>query len=122
MNNPVCWFEIYVDDMARAKKFYADVFGVELESGGMPDIEMWIFSYDENAYGATGALVKMAGCPAGRNSAIVYFSCEDCAVAQAKVAPAGGGVIKEKFAIGEHGFIALVADSEGNTIGLHSLK
>jgi len=28
MNNPVCWFEIYVQDMDRAKKFYEMVFDV----------------------------------------------------------------------------------------------
>ena len=31
MNNPVGWFEIYVDDMARAKAFYEAVFGKKLE-------------------------------------------------------------------------------------------
>jgi predicted enzyme related to lactoylglutathione lyase len=30
-------------------------------------------------------------------------------------------VIKPKMSIGEHGFIALVMDTEGNTIGLHSM-
>jgi len=29
-NNPVGWFEIYVDDMPRAKRFYEAVFGVPL--------------------------------------------------------------------------------------------
>ncbi|MGK0185337.1 MAG: hypothetical protein ACI9R3_001113 [Verrucomicrobiales bacterium] len=50
------------------------------------------------------------------------FSCEDCAVEEARVAPAGGNVCKPKFAIGEFGFISLVSDTEGNMIGLHSLK
>jgi len=30
-NNPVVWFEIYVQDMARAKKFYEAVLQVKLE-------------------------------------------------------------------------------------------
>jgi predicted enzyme related to lactoylglutathione lyase len=72
--------------------------------------------------GAGGALVKMDGVASGGNSTIVYFSCADCAVEAARVVAHGGQVMREKFAIGEYGFIALVVDTEGNTIGLHSLK
>jgi predicted enzyme related to lactoylglutathione lyase len=39
-----------------------------------------------------------------------------------RVGPAGGKVMKEKFPIGPHGFIALATDTEGNAIGLHSMK
>ena len=60
--------------------------------------------------------------PSGGNSTIVYFSCADCAVEAARVAAHGGQVMREKFSIGEYGFIALVVDTEGNMIGLHSLK
>ena len=38
--NPVCWFEIYVEDMDRAKKFYETVFQTKLEDLHSPDIEM----------------------------------------------------------------------------------
>ena len=70
----------------------------------------------------TGALVKMEGADSGGNSTIIYFSCEDCAVEQARVPVAGGQILRKKWSIGEYGFVALVVDSEGNTIGLHSLK
>ena len=44
--NPVGWFEIYVDDMERAKKFYETVLGVKLEK--LPiDIEMFTFPMGE---------------------------------------------------------------------------
>ncbi len=121
-SNPVGWFEIYVEDMSRAKKFYESVFRVELENLGNPDLEMWAFRMDENRYGAPGALVKMPGFPAGRNSVLVYFSCEDCSVEEKRVAEFGGRVEKSKFSIGQYGFIALVYDTEGNLFGLHSLK
>ena len=39
--NPVIWFEIHVDDMARARKFYETVLGVTLERLNNPEIEMW---------------------------------------------------------------------------------
>ena len=122
MSNPVCWFEIYVQDMPRAKAFYESVFGVQLARLGSPDLEMWAFPGEMERYGTPGALVHAPGCPSGGNSTLVYFSCADCAVEAAKVQAAGGSVAKEKFSIGEHGFVALARDTEGNMIGLHSLK
>jgi len=122
MNNPVGWFEIYVDDMQRAKAFYEGVFGAQLSRLEGPDLEMWAFGMDPNAAGAPGALVKMKGFAAGANSVIIYFKCADCAVEAAKAKQCGGKVQKEKMSIGPHGHIALVTDTEGNMIGLHSMQ
>jgi len=121
-NNPVIWFEIYVQDMQRARAFYEAVFQVKLERLKSPDIEMWGFPMEMNQVGAGGALVKMQGVPSGGNSTLVYFSCADCAVEAARVRAQGGNIEREKFSIGEYGHIALARDSEGNTIGLHSMK
>ena len=124
-NNPIVWFEIYVDDLVRAKKFYSDVLAVELEPLGDPtdsSIEMMAFPQNMEQYGASGTLVKMDGFSAGRNSTLVYFSCEDCAVEEARIAAAGGSVVKPKRGIGEYGFISLGTDSEGNMFGLHSMQ
>lgn len=122
MNNPVGWFEIYVQDMTRAKAFYESVFQIKLEQLNSPDIEMWSFPGVMDKWGAGGALVKMEGVPSGGNSTLVYFSCEDCATETARVAKAGGKVHREKMSIGEYGFISLIHDTEGNMLGLHSLK
>lgn len=119
--NPVGWFEIYVQDMNRAKTFYETVFEGKLEK--LPsDFDMWAFPMDMTTSGSAGSLIHIPGCPSGGNSTLIYFSCEDCAVEQARVEPAGGAVFKPKFPIGDYGFIALVTDTEGNMIGLHSLK
>ena len=120
--NNVGWFEIYVDDMERARGFYEKVIGVKLAKLEGPDVEMWNFPMDPEAAGSAGALVHMAGFPAGGNSTLVYFSCEDCAEEESRVAGAGGKIEKEKFSIGPYGFISLVYDTEGNMIGLHSMK
>lgn len=45
-HNPVVWFEIYVEDMARAKAFYEELLNTELEEVKMDRLEMWIFPYD----------------------------------------------------------------------------
>jgi uncharacterized protein len=124
-SNPVTWFEIYVDDLARARQFYESVLGVKLDILGDPNdtsIEMLSFPSDMEKYGASGALVKMEGFRAGGNSTLLYFSCDDCAVEESKVAAAGGRVQKPKMSIGEFGFISLAIDSEGNMFGLHSMK
>ena len=119
--NPVGWFEIYVDDIARAKKFYEEVLQLQLQSladptdnasGGMK-MEAFPFSM-EDLPGASGALVQMEGIKAGGGNTIVYFSSLDCAVEEARVEAAGGKVHQPKSAIGEHGFMSLCSDTEGN--------
>lgn len=123
--NPVGWFEIYVNDLSRAKKFYETVLEREMFDIPAPDdsdIKMAVFPMEKDAPNASGALVKMAGMEAGGNSTIVYFSSNDCEVEQNRVEAAGGTIVRPKFAIGEYGFISLVADTEGNCIGIHSMK
>lgn len=122
MRNVVGWFEIYVNDMNRAKTFYEAVFGTPLTQLESPGIEMWAFPMNPDAPGATGSLVKMPGFPAGANSTLVYFNCDDCAVEASKAATAGGKIQRDKMSIGQYGYIALVVDTEGNMIGLHSMK
>lgn len=120
--NPVIWFEIYVQEMERAKRFYETVFQIKLDRLNSPNLEMWSFPMDMNTVGAGGALVKMEGVPSGGNSTLVYFSCQDCAIEASRAADAGGKVVREKMSIGEYGFIAIVNDTEGNMVGLHSLS
>jgi uncharacterized protein len=122
--NPVSWFEIYVQDIARAQRFYEDVFEVTMETlGGAGDgLEMRSFKGVMDKYGTNGALVHMPGVPSGGNSTMVYFECEDCAVQGERAKRAGGAVEREKMSIGPYGFIVLVRDSEGNLIGLHSMQ
>ena len=124
MNNPVVWFEIYVQDMDRAKAFYESMLSLSLEKLENPgldiEIEMWSFPMEMEAAGAPGALVKIKNMPVGVNSVLVYFSCEDCAVEAEKAVAAGGTIEKPKTSIGQYGHIALVTDTEGNMIGLHS--
>jgi uncharacterized protein len=123
--NPVGWFELYVDDMARAKQFYQATFEVMLQHlpspAGIP-IEMWAFPMEMEASGAAGAIVKMEGKDAGGGGTIIYFSCADCSMETARAVANGGRVHQDKFSIGDYGFCSLVYDTEGNMIGLHSMQ
>lgn len=129
-SNPVGWFEIYVQDMDRATSFYEGVLQVtfgELDvpptagGGSGTDMRMRAFPMSRDDYGAAGALVHMPGGPSGVGGTLVYFSCEDCAVEASRVVANGGSIVRDKFAIGDYGFIALATDSEGNMFGLHSM-
>lgn len=120
--NSVGWFEIYVQDIARAKAFYEAVLRVQLQRLPKSKLEIWSFPSDANIAGAGGALVRMEGFPSGGNSVLVYFTCEDCAVEEGRVKSNGGRVQKAKESIGEYGFISLVYDTEGNMFGLHSMQ
>lgn len=123
MSNAIAWFEIYVQDMQRAKKFYEAIFEVKLLelNSPVPGLEMWQFEGDANRYGAPGALVKMEGAPSGAGGTLIYFACKDCAVQEKRVTQFGGTVCRPKMSIGQYGFISLVNDTEGNMIGLHSM-
>lgn len=128
-SNPVVHFEIYVQDMARAKDFYESVLGIRLDKMPAPtpemDMDMWFFPMDrENGmsqYGAGGMLVKMDGFAPGGSGTVVYFGCEDCAIQAARAVEFGGTLFQGKTSIGEHGYCALARDTEGNLIGFHSM-
>lgn len=124
-NNPIIWFEIYVQDMARAQGFYESVLEVKLERLGDPGdsgIEMMSFPMDTDRPGAGGALVKAEGVASGGTGTLVYFRCENCAEEESRVESTGGRVQRKKMSIGEYGFVSLAFDTEGNLFGLHSMQ
>lgn len=119
----VGWFDIYVEDMERAQAFYETVLDTTLspmDDPNDPTAEMRAFGDDFASHGADGALVKLAYTQPGPGGSMVYFSCDDCAVEQERVPGAGGTIVRSKFSIGHHGSVAIVTDTEGNMIGLHS--
>ena len=122
--NPVGWFELYVQDLQRARTFYERVLGLELQAMDAPEgsPDMLFFPGGMERFGATGALCRMQGAPSGPGGTLVYFACDDCAVQAARVVEAGGRVHTDKKSIGPYGFIALAFDTEGNMIGLHSMQ
>lgn len=123
--NPIVWFEIYVDDLKRAQQFYETVFNVSLSKLPTPidePLQMLAFPSNMNGGGASGVLCKMEGFKAGGNSTLVYFGSEDCADKAARIVNAGGKIFKAKQSLGEYGYIVLAMDTEGNMFGIHSMK
>lgn len=121
-SNAIGWFDLYVEDLERAATFYESVFQLKLSVMGDPTGEtvMRAFPADMTTYGASGALVKSPHGRPGIGGTLLYFSVDDCAIASARVASANGIVLREKFSIGDFGWVALCQDTEGNLFGLNS--
>lgn len=130
--NAICWFEIYVKDMDRAKKFYSTVLGntffdMDAPGDAAGTMKMSFFSspQESDPNSVSGALVEMPGTKDGDNASlntIVYFPCNDCAVEESRVAAAGGSINQSKMNIGEFGFCSICVDTEGNAFGLFSMQ
>jgi uncharacterized protein len=122
--NAIGWFDIYVEDMDRAVRFYEHVLGQKLEQIVDPTGETQMMSFPSNmaAYGASGALVKSKHSRPGIGGTMVYFSVEDCAVQESRVIAANGKIVRSKFSIGEFGWVTLCMDTEGNMFGLNSMN
>lgn len=119
MKNPVGWFEIPVNDMDRAKKFYEDVFKIEIAVQDLGNLLMGWFPSDHEGPGATGTLVKAETYVPSYEGTMVYFAVEDIDDVVPGIEPAGGKMINTKQSIGEYGFVAHFEDTEGNRVALH---
>jgi uncharacterized protein len=123
MTNAVSWFEIPALDFERAKKFYAELLQLEITVVPMPEGEYAVFPMDNEAPGASGAIMKMEGAVPSTDGPSIYFNGgEDLSVPLARVEPAGGKIIIPKTSIGENGFFAQFLDTEGNRLAFHSMK
>ena len=122
MANIINWFEIPVSDFDRARKFYGEILGSELESQQMGPHMMGFFPVEES--GVSGAIVHGEGYQPSDTGTLVYLNGgENLSRILDRVEPAGGAVVVPKTLITEEiGFYAIFKDSEGNKIALHSRK
>lgn len=120
MQSPLAWFEIPTADLERAIAFYESVFAITLRRENCSGGDMAIFPYSEPGPG--GALVAMPQLQPRDNGTLVYLNGgDDLALPLARAVTAGARVLMPKTDLGQGiGHIALFADSEGNTVGLHS--
>jgi len=123
-NNVFGWVEVPVANMERAMKFYETVFGFKIERHQMGPLDMGWFPYFEDGLGSGGSLVfhKEYYKPS-TDGVLVYFTSRagDLEVELARVEKAGGKVLQKKTLIAEgYGYMALLIDSEGNRVALHS--
>lgn len=120
MNNTVCWVDLPALDLDRACRFYSAVLAKETrkESAG-PGFEFGLFPHTEN--NVAGCLVRMPDYQPTATGPLIYFSVEgrlDDAIQAAR--DNGAKILQDKHQIGPHGHRAVLLDSEGNRIALHS--
>ena len=125
MDNAISWFEIGTTDLDRATKFYETIFGVSLIPMDLPNIKMRMFPIDNMQTGIGGALVDSGDFhkPSATDGPLIYLNGNpDVQNILDKVEAAGGKIMVPKTEISpEYGYMAVILDTEGNRIGLHSV-
>jgi hypothetical protein len=119
MPNQIVWCDIPVVDLGRAIRFYSAVIGAEVKKHDFPGMSIGVFPDADSA--ASACLYTAEGEQSSAKGPLVYLNCAgrlDDAVAA--VEANGGKVLKPKHQIGPYGFRALILDSEGNRVALHS--
>lgn len=124
MKNLISWVSIPSIDFDRAVKFYSELTGKTLNPMGegdqrmatsVPNTDEWKMVV---GFGVTGdSTIKP-----GSNGLRVYVVSDDLDGWLSRVENAGGKILTPKSEMGEYGFWALIEDTEGNHIGLHSFK
>jgi predicted enzyme related to lactoylglutathione lyase len=125
MTNAISWFEIPATDLDRAQQFYETVFGLKLLPMDLPNIKMRMFPIDNPETGIGGAICDSGGFhkPSLTDGPLIYLNANpDVQLILNKVEAAGGKIFLPKTEISpEYGFMAVLIDTEGNRIGLHSV-
>lgn len=123
MKDVITWFDIPTEDFDRAVKFYSDILGQKVRVDTYMGQKLGFFPM-EGQEGVGGDLVPPGmGNKPSANGTRVYLSCQGILDdVLGRVEKAGGKIIAPKFKIGEVGWIAVIMDTEGNAVGLHSFK
>lgn len=122
--NAISWFEIPASDLNRAQKFYEAIFDISMMPMDLPNIKMRMFPL-EDMMGVGGAIVDSGGFhnPSSTDGPLIYLNANpDVQNILDKVEAAGGQIMVPKTEISpEYGFMAVIIDTEGSRIGLHSV-
>jgi predicted enzyme related to lactoylglutathione lyase len=119
--NAITWFEIPVTNMKRSAELYARMIGRDLkveDFGGVPHA---VFTVSQTDVAVTGALVEDSSRSRGAGVTI-YLPVASVPAALARAVAAGAKVVKPVTDIGPFGTIALLADLDGNVVGIHTEK
>ena len=111
----VVHFEIYADELARATKFYSEVFGWDMHKWDGPDDYWLAITGREGEVGIDGAIT---GRPEFGFTGINFIDVASVDDFITKIQANGGTLVRPKIAIPEVGYSAVCNDTEGNPIGL----
>lgn len=116
--NRIVWCDIPVADLDRAIAFYRGVLAIGVDRMEFNGAAFALFEHDEGNGGCLVSEPGYAGCSSGP---LVYLNVDRrIRDAVAQVEKLGGKVLETTHPIGPHGFRAIVVDSEGTRVALHS--
>jgi predicted enzyme related to lactoylglutathione lyase len=119
MKSALNWFEIPVTNLDRATKFYETMLQAKLRRENFHGTEMAVIVAEDAGVG--GALILDKKRKPNGDGTLVYLNANGQLDAAIRLASeSGGSVVLPKTEIGDIGAIALIRDTEGNQIGLHS--
>jgi predicted enzyme related to lactoylglutathione lyase len=120
-SNPVVYFEIPVNDMNRAIKFYTTVFNFDLDKEIIDKNEMALFPFVDENSGISGALAKGEIYKPTKDGVVIYFKTENIEQTLQLATSNGGQILYPKTDNGI-GIVAEFEDTEGNRMALYQSK
>lgn len=116
--NRAVWFDIPVADLDRAIEFYSAVLAIGVHREKFEQFEFAVFDHQD---GNGGCLVPNQAEIVADRGVLVYLNTNGrIRDAVEKVTEKGGKIIQDIHTIGPHGCRAIIHDSEGNRLALHS--
>jgi len=118
-SNTICWVDIPVANLDRAIRFYSAVLGAKVAKESVPGFEFGLLPHAQS--NVSGCLCQTEDNRPSAQGPLVYLSVEgrlDDAIQTAR--ESGGRIVQDKHQIGPHGHRAIIVDSEGNRVALHS--
>jgi predicted enzyme related to lactoylglutathione lyase len=121
MSGRVVHFEIPFDDGDRARSFYKEVFGWSIQE--IPEMQYTMVGTgpaDEQGMPSEPGFIGggMMGRDGPASTPVITIEVDDIDAALGTIAGKGGRTVAEKMQVGEMGWAAYFADSEGNVMGL----
>lgn len=121
MANTVCWFDLGVANLERARQFYSKVLNKKLEVMNEHGFTFVVFPHEENSNDVAGCLVEIPNFKPSNTELVIYFDVDGrLQDAVAQVTQHGGQILTPVESIGPWGFRAVITDSEGNKVALYS--
>lgn len=124
LHNAINWFEIPVQDMDRAQRFYETLLAQPLRREPMGPQTLAVLPYAEGAVGGALLAGPQVSAPAAGAGVLIYLNAgEHLAPAMGRLAEAGGRIVTPRVDLpGDMGAFVHFIDSEGNRVGLHAQR
>lgn len=121
MKNVITWFDIPTTDLNRAVEFYSEILGEEITVGEFMGQTLAFFPMESMEEVGGDLVPPDQGNAPSSTGTRVYLNCDGkLDEVLGRVTKAGGSILQPKTPIGEAGWKALIVDTEGNVVGLHS--